>query len=339
VGTQIVISCRAPHGAAAEGGYLERARALVARGEALGAHLVAWSATTLALAWDAESIEEAITFVSHLHEDDGEETWACGIAEGEMEPLSTKGKGDLSWGVALATAVSLARVAAPGEVLLDGDMRAVRVGELAVLGTRAATDAGKRVRGWKLNLKAPWHRPTSMRAPPPPDYGDEDERTLQTHVPIVYRSVPPPNLEFSRDEVGSEVLELVEAAASQRGSDLPPSNEPSSDEQRDSGRMLVEKIKTMAGQVDPVIALKKARARAEEASPRARCHASLALGVALAMAGRCDEALLEGMDALARAREGNDMKGTQACLAFLAKLYATTGRMQAADRLRNIARP
>jgi hypothetical protein len=320
---------------------LDRARALVARSEALGATLVAWSATTLSFAWDIESIEEAITFVCHLHEEspDEESAWACGLAEGEMEPLSSKGRGDLAWGAPLVSAVSLARVASPGEVLLDGDMREVRVGELAVSGTRAATDAGKRVRGWKLNLKSPWHRPTSMRAPPPPppDYGDDDERTIQTHVPIVYRSAPPAGLEFSRDEVGSEVLELVEAAALHRGSDMPPSQEPV--DQRDSGRMLVEKIKTMAGPVDPVVALKKARARAEDASPRARCHASLALGVALAMAGRCDEALLEGMDALARAREGNDMKGTQACLAFLAKLYATTGRMQAADRLRNIAQP
>ena len=47
----------------------------------------------------------------------------------------------------------------------------------------------------------------------------------------------------------------------------------------------------------------------------------LALGLALAAANRPDEALLEGLDALARAREGGDVRAIAACLAFLAKLY------------------
>jgi hypothetical protein len=58
----------------------------------------------------------------------------------------------------------------------------------------------------------------------------------------------------------------------------------------------------------------------ESAPASARCHASLALGVALALAGRPDEALLEGMDALARAREAASARAETACLAFLRKL-------------------
>lgn len=64
-----------------------------------------------------------------------------------------------------------------------------------------------------------------------------------------------------------------------------------------------------------------------------RSQTSLALGFALSVAGRTDEALLEGLDALARARQAGDEQGARACLAFLAKLYATVGRMSEAKQL------
>jgi hypothetical protein len=59
--------------------------------------------------------------------------------------------------------------------------------------------------------------------------------------------------------------------------------------------------------------------------PAVQCQASLALAFALATAGQPDDALLEGLDALARAREANDSRAQAACLAFLAKLFARVG--------------
>src|SRR5262249_23838173 len=57
-------------------------------------------------------------------------------------------------------------------------------------------------------------------------------------------------------------------------------------------------------------ALRAARAELDaSASAAQRCQASLALGFALAVAHRPDDALLEGLDALSRARESGDDKG------------------------------
>lgn len=80
---------------------------------------------------------------------------------------------------------------------------------------------------------------------------------------------------------------------------------------------------------DALRVLRRTRASLDPKDLQLRCQTSLALGVALSVAGRPQEALLEGMDALARARQTNDERGAQACLAFLAKLYTSQGRDEA----------
>ena len=307
---QIVVSCRMSHAGVSLGTYLERARALLPSAEAFGASLVAWSATTFAVAFDAESIEEAVSFALGAQRDGGgDAAWACGIAEGEREPLSQSGqRGDLAWGLALVTAVSLSRVARPGEIVVDGDVRAFRVGELATLGPRTSTDAGKRVRGWRLDVMSPW------KAPPPHAVGigtlDDLATTMETAVPS-----------FTREELeSSAVLDLVEAAESPPPSRVQPTPPPSRSPSR--GESLAARVRAIARADGPeaLQALRRQRQELESAPPAARCHASLALGVALALAGRPDEALLEGMDALARAREAASARAEAACLAFLRKL-------------------
>jgi hypothetical protein len=84
---------------------------------------------------------------------------------------------------------------------------------------------------------------------------------------------------------------------------------------------------------DALRVLRRTRSALDPRDHKLRCQTSLALGVALSVAGRPQEALLEGMDALARARHVGDERGAQACLAFLAKLYTSVGREEA-DRLR-----
>jgi hypothetical protein len=85
--------------------------------------------------------------------------------------------------------------------------------------------------------------------------------------------------------------------------------------------------------------LRAARAELDaSASAAQRCQASLALGFALAVAHRTDDALLEALDALSRARESGDEKGAHACLAFLTKLYASVDRADDAARLRKFAK-
>jgi hypothetical protein len=83
------------------------------------------------------------------------------------------------------------------------------------------------------------------------------------------------------------------------------------------------------GEVGEAIrSLRTLREVASEQPPSSRAQASLALGLALAAANRPDEALLVGLEALARARESADARATKACLAFLAKLYGREERAE-----------
>jgi hypothetical protein len=168
VSERIVVCCRMDHarlvppaGGDARG-YLEHARALKQQAEALGASLASWSATTLGFAFDTNDLEEAIAFVKELR--DESPTWACGLAQGEMEPLADKGSGraDLAWGEPLVAAVALARVALAGEVLVDGSVKALKARELLTLGRRLAVDGGRRVRAWRLDVDQPWRTDAAL---------------------------------------------------------------------------------------------------------------------------------------------------------------------------------
>jgi hypothetical protein len=89
---------------------------------------------------------------------------------------------------------------------------------------------------------------------------------------------------------------------------------------------------------DALRMLRRTRSALDPHEHKLCCQTSLALGVALSVAGRPQEALLEGMDALARARHVGDERGAHACLAFLAKLFSSVGREES-DRLRVTAGP
>ncbi len=329
-----------------EGAYLSRARSMCARGEALGGRLVAWSAALLAMAWDTDSIEEALLLGTSIREESlsVDRAWSSGMAEGELEPFSPEGaRMQLAWGEALVAAASLARIAKPGELLVDGDVRALRAGQLTLLGARAATDSGQRVRGWRLDLEHPWKRsadpgvagadatdryyvfPPDDESPAPSDLGTTQE------MPIA---------DFSTEDFSAyEALEIVDASAESvdallAGAEVPEQSErhpvtPLADRVRNLARGLQGKD---AG--DVLSDVRRARARVEGAPSATRCQAALALAMTLAIAGRPEEALLEALDALARAREGQEPKAVGACMALLAKLYSSAGLTGEAAALR-----
>jgi hypothetical protein len=301
-----------------DGSYLNRARSMCARGEALGGRLVAWSASMLAMAWDTDSIEEAIILATSVRESSGggERAWAGGMAEGELEPLAPDGQRmQLAWGEALLSAVSLARAAVAGEVLVDGDLRALRAGQLMLRGARSSTDSGQTVRGWRLDVDNPWKAAG----------GDG----------------PEVDAEYAVVELTSEdVLQIVERASE------PPSDayEAASSAQL-RGPPLVERVRQLVDQEpldrasETLADLRRARARVEGGPPTAQCQAALALSMALLLAGRAEEALLEALDALARAREAHEPRAIGACMALLAKVYASAGLPDAASALRGGASP
>ena len=313
----IVVAFRMPPAGIApgpDGAYLTRARSLCSRAEALGGQLVAWSAALLAVAWDADSIEEAVMLAVSVRQgsDSLERAWAGGIAEGELEPLAPDGQRmHLAWGDALLAAVSLSRVARAGEVLVDGDVRALRAGQLALHGARSSTDSGQRVRGWRLDLQRPWKVAGGL--------GDDgfpsNEASTQDVLQIVERASEPP----------AYVDDAAGGASAVGGSRSAP---------------LAEHVRALKSHdtsgfgVEALTDLRRSRALAEGGSPSARCQAALALSMTLCLAGRSEEALLEGLDALARAREAQDPRAIDASLALLAKLYVAAGYADAAAALR-----
>lgn len=319
-----------------EGTYLQRARSLCSRGEALGGKLVAWSAVALAMAWDTDEIEQAIGLLTTIRGEakTAERAWAVGVAEGDVEELLPQ-RAQLAWGEALLQATALSRVAHAGEALLDGNVGAVRAGKLSLVGARASSgDGGRRARGWQLDLARPW-----KGAPDDPGFF-VFPRTLEPQADVPSWRGP---AQFTHEEFSSaEVLRIVEAA------EPPPmSRADVAAERRESARVpegtLVDRVRKLArGEGGPeafeVLAdMRRARAAADGASPLVRCQTSLALGLTLSIAGRPEEALLETIDALGRAREQDHAKAVGACLALLSKLYAQAGHPLAAARLRDAA--
>jgi hypothetical protein len=324
-----------------EGPYLTRARSMCARGEALGGRLVAWSAALVAMAWDCDSVEEALLLAASVREESlsPERAWSSGVSEGELEALAPDGaRMHLAWGEALVSAAALAHVARPGEVLIDGDLRAVHAGQLNLLGPGAASDAVQGGCGWRLDVDHPWKPGPDPGAagadatdrylvlPPQDDAADThlDEGAVQDTAVV----------DFTTEELStSEVLQIVAAsaeadAASFRGAEPRP------------GRLLAERVRKLAGgdvsadAIEALAELRRARTRAEGRPAASRCQAALALAMTLGIAGRPEEALLEALDALARAREAREPKAVVACMALLAKLYSFAGLSGEASALR-----
>jgi hypothetical protein len=359
---QIVVAFRFPTvalSAGPEGEYLPRARSLCSRGEALGGRLVAWSAALLAMAWDTDSVEEAVLLATSIREDAAapERAWAVGMAEGELEALAPDGaRMHLAWGKALLLAATLSRVARGGEILVDGEMPALRGGHLAVLGARTATDSGLQVRGWKLDMENPWKGylpddavedatlelpPILPKVTPPPPraaVSASGQPSLTTPLPgpaePAGRRFDTPVPEYDAQELTtSEVLRIVEASSSMMSIPPPPMAPKRAGQLASRVRRLAAGDKSKDA-MEAVAELRRERARVETSgTPSTRCQAGLALAMTLSIAGRAEDALLEALDALARAREVGDPKAIDACTALLAKLYSRAGHVEHAAAL------
>lgn len=157
---RVVISFRAAGGPGGRG-FLERARALRGRLEAIGGVLIALDAMKVAFAIDDPTLQKSIGIVTGAAPDtSGEDTaWAVGIAEGALEAFGGEtgaASSTLAWGPPLLAASLLANVARPGEILCAESVRALRAGAFVTMGTRIARDGDLRVRGERIDRRAPW---------------------------------------------------------------------------------------------------------------------------------------------------------------------------------------
>src|SRR5713101_1158013 len=131
---RIIVSFRGivPVVASSGPNYLERALALKKRAEALGATLCAWSASTFSFDLGPDELDEAVSLAVLAAEEDAvptDERFCVGLAQGLMSHVGEGGSlAVLSWGRPLIAAVALARIARPGEVLVDPDLPAAARG-------------------------------------------------------------------------------------------------------------------------------------------------------------------------------------------------------------------
>ncbi|WP_437715412.1 hypothetical protein WMF45_02760 [Sorangium sp. So ce448] len=202
-------AARSTGGAArGEESYLARALALKKRAEALGATLCAWSAQTFSFEFTPDDVEEAVLLAALAAEDASvhpDARFAVGIAQGEMTYVGEAGRFTaLSWGQPLLVAVMLARVALPGDVLLDPALPAVISGELMTLGAHRGIDGARRVRGLRLDAQQPLRRQVAesvARLCKPPLIGREAE--------LAELAVPPGSLAIVRAEPGAGGTRLL----------------------------------------------------------------------------------------------------------------------------------
>src|SRR5262245_62003185 len=110
--------------------HLKRVADLCRKAEALGGRLCAFGSRSVAFDFAEDELEEAILLaLGEVGEGEGPGVdrglaalapWRIGISEGDLLSLAQAGPlATFAWGAPLVTAVALARIAHPGEVLID----------------------------------------------------------------------------------------------------------------------------------------------------------------------------------------------------------------------------
>lgn len=219
-------------------------------------------------------------------------TLSCGLSHGELMTCLESRRMALCAGEPLGRAAELAELARPGEVLISPELALSSGGELM------------------------------LRGPP-------EERA---GVPVLVLDIEQP------------LRSLLEAYNFQGGrTPLPEAlPNPSSgvgaeDERARSQELCADRRAALASLVQGRISealdrLWWAHRRARAASLTEQCRVELALAVALAASGSLQEAFLRTLQGLARAREGADLRGEQACARFLAQLSRGLGDVSAAEQ-------
>ena len=138
-------------------------RAAIDRAGIGGARLVGVAADGASFGFDDDAIEEAVDLaLAYVHDASGgaqAASWKVGVGRGDLCAVADEGPMErLSVGPAMARAAAMARVARPGEVVIDLAVSQAAAGSLLAVGRRVGTDAGRRFRGIVLDLREPWRR-------------------------------------------------------------------------------------------------------------------------------------------------------------------------------------
>lgn len=197
--------------------------------------------------------------------------------------------------------------------------------------------------------------PPTVRQPPPvrPPLGSIHELTEDDAIELMAPSLPearaptPIPVEETPD---SERTIVDEGAGAERSAaprsdivDLLRSGDPErivawaqkAAEQEPVRARLAQRVRALAelhqgNRADAVRVLRVACEQARNMTAVEQSRSRLAFALGLASAGRSLEALLEGLEALSRAREAGDRLAERACVAFLRQLYEEQGQQSAA---------
>jgi hypothetical protein len=166
--SSVVVAVRWGGGALDSASLASRVRGAIERASVSGGLLAGVAADGASFAYEPAEVEAAIdlalSFALEGQPVDGAPPsagvlWRVGIGFGDLVVVRDLGDFEkLAVGSAASRASALARVAQPGEILVDLDLDAARAGALLATGRRVATDRGKRLRGLMLDVREPWRR-------------------------------------------------------------------------------------------------------------------------------------------------------------------------------------
>jgi len=320
--------------------WAEMVLPLFERAIALGGRLIGWAgwSMTVDFAWDG--LYDAIDF---LVDAPPAPELAAGICHGELRIFYDGSRVAFTLGPPLRVAAALAELARPGEVLLSPEIVDESRGRLGTLGEVAKRPGRPEIRAIMLDLENPLKE---TQAPAPPS-----TKEMMRLVPAERKSHPPSSRAPESERVRQ--VDRFESATAALGDAAPavfPEEVSRALRKRDAESLqalaktvrlnstpqAAERLDAMAQLADgksgeALRRLRRSKENAPADDPSARCRSALALAVALATAGRPYEAALEGLDGLARAREGKDERGERACARFLSQLSLTFRDRDASD--------
>ncbi len=302
---------------------------LFERVSALGGRVIGWGQRSLTTDFSWDGLYDAIDF---LVDASLAPELAGGMCHGAPQVIFDAGRAALCVGPEMLQATQLAQLARPGEVLVSPEIVEESDGRLGVSAEVGERPGRINIPAWILNPQEPLLEsaapgpasdfeglqlvPAERRTHPPSSRSPESVRVRQVDrlvssaeaIGDAVSAVFPPELTTAlrkRDENS-----LHELARSVRAKNA-----------LESAERLDAIAELAAGKAGEALRrLRKSKENSMSENPSTRCRAALALAVALSSAGRPYEAALEGLDGIARAREGQDGVGEKACARFLAQL-------------------
>ncbi|MCL2823821.1 MAG: hypothetical protein FWD57_07510, partial [Polyangiaceae bacterium] len=157
---RIIVYLCAPNtqGAPVNKSAFEHARELKHRAKVFGGSLCAWCSGSLAFSFQIDDLDEAIGFITSPDTRGMSIQFGVGIIRGHIDTISDDIGIELGWGQLMNTALDLAKLAKPGEVLLERNTLASHRTQINTTGSRARSGTPPLV-AFVLDASQPFQTP------------------------------------------------------------------------------------------------------------------------------------------------------------------------------------